>query len=159
MKKVLFILFLVVLGTSAFAQERFRHHNDHNDDDKGRGKMAKIMNFEIQKLREELQLDDATTDKIKGIYRQHIIQTQKCNRERNEAMKNLENLVLDGKNNAEMKQYSEQIVYLDKQIFDLKQKLILDVKAILNDQQFAKFIIFRKKFQEIIKDFLKHKEK
>ncbi len=144
-------LALMVILFSATAINAQHYGSMHNGGmhGKGYGKKAhkKMAIMKKVKLLEILELDEATSDKFLAKYTAWEKKIEAHREKVRNAYDNLDKVLKNNKDNATIAKASNEVC-------DLKQKMAVlirgyqnDIKSILNDVQFAKFVLFDHNFR------------
>ncbi|HUN64592.1 MAG TPA: hypothetical protein VMW43_00720 [Bacteroidota bacterium] len=144
--KVFHILFTAVMllgWTFASAQPR------HPGESKGQGQIEKL---KTMRLIEILKLNEEEAARFVVKQRQHDDNVRAVMDERNKRIDEVQDLIEGGKDKADLSKKSEEILAMDKKIFDERERYYQEMGKFLTPEQFAKFIIFERNFNRKVRD-------
>jgi transposase len=110
------------------------------------------------KLLEILELDDATTDKFLAKYSTYEKKIDEKRRELDELSDEIK-LELRKNSSDKLKELTKKFLQLQNEMFDLIQAKINDMKSILSEKEYAKFLIFENDFPKELQKILFKKGK
>ncbi len=130
----LFILLIFVSGTYLFAQ--------------GRSYKAKerIHQVKLIKLLDILDLDDKTSEKFISKYMGLEKDLEKQRKQMDSSLDELEMSINKGEKKDKISEKTKKVMEQSKKFCNLMDERLLAVKPLLNDEQFAKLVLFEYKF-------------
>ncbi|VAX26692.1 hypothetical protein MNBD_IGNAVI01-637 [hydrothermal vent metagenome] len=118
---------------------------------------GRISELEKIKLIEVLQMDEETTLKFFSRRNLHRLDQKKIMNKRDSLLKQLDKRIVDGDNKIDYKKEIYQILDLEKELSNEREKFFKSLDDILSYEQIAKLLVFEKKFRsEIRKQLIKH---
>lgn len=130
------MVLLLVFSLSAFA-----HH------EKKAKAMERIQTLKKMKLIEHLDLDEAAAEKFFIKYNRLESELQAKMKEMDQVVHKLDiELKADNPNQAEVNKLTENLLKLQNELHELNMKKFREVKPLLTDAQYAKYLVFEKKF-------------
>ncbi len=119
------------------------------------GGKAKKQIDQLKKLKliEALNLDDAAAEKFFVRYNTEQKKVDDARKFLDDAMNDLDKAKSSG-NNDRIKQLTQQTLDKHKQLQDASSEMLRSVREVLNEKQFADFLVFEAKFQEQIRKAL-----
>ena len=145
--KLLFLLILFLSGSIVLAQP-------------SKKAIERIRLIKKLKLIEVLELDEETSEKVIKVYEQWEDKIEKQQQIIHEAAQDLEISLKRGDALNVIKKKSDRFMGLQKQLQDLIYDKFTAMRKILDDRQFAKFLVFEHYFKiELLKIMKKHRSK
>jgi Spy/CpxP family protein refolding chaperone len=120
------------------------------DGNKGKKQIDQLKKL---KLIEALNLDDATAEKFFLRYNSEQKKVDEARKSLDDTMHDLEKAKTSG-NAEKIKQLNQQILDKHKALQDASSEMLRSVREVLNDKQYADFLVFEAKFQEQIRKIL-----
>lgn len=112
------------------------------------------------KLLEVLNMDEASSEKFLIKFTTWENKIDEKMEENLKLSEDLENAIQSKKNNPEIVKLSNDLLKIQNDIFTINQDKQKDLKTMLNDVQFAKYLVFETKFRrELMKRLNKMKKK
>lgn len=156
MKRI--IIFLVIIITALSFAQRHRcepgkgpHFNDKKFNERP---IQRLQQFKLQKLIEELSITDATkVNNIKQVFNNNFNSIHKLQFEKRDLLDELENAFMNNDINKAI-DIANKIYLTEKNFINARLKYFDDMKNILNDEEYAKFILFEFRFQQLVKNFM-----
>ncbi|MGC8748924.1 MAG: Spy/CpxP family protein refolding chaperone [Candidatus Kapaibacteriota bacterium] len=131
----IFTIAIVFAFTSAYSQPAFRAKE-------------RIAEFKKMKLLEVLELDEKTSEKFLAKYNA----AEKAIREKqdklDEAILDLEYLIRKKASKEELAKQSQKVMDLQRDFANTMFEQQKEIKSVLTDEQFAKYLIFENRFRE-----------
>ncbi len=141
--KYLITLLLVLLALPVTAQNRMQ------------GNMAKrVEELEKVKLIEALNLDETKSIQFFTKRRDFRGKQRDVNSELDSLASRIENLVANSQEKDKIKDAVALYTEKEKQLCGLKNNYVNDIKSILNDEEFAKLIIFERNFKKDVQQMI-----
>jgi hypothetical protein len=113
------------------------------------GGKKQIEQLKKLKLIEALNLDDATAQKFFVRYNTEQKKVDEARKALDDAMNDLEKAKSSG-NGDKIKLSTQQTLDRHKQVQDASNEMLRSIREVLNDKQYADFLVFEAKFQEQI---------
>lgn len=164
MKKSAFKLFVItcaiftIFNLNLFAQPENRGPNPPDDPPQRNQKMMqKLQTLKKQKLLDLLNLDEAAADKFLIKYSSW---EKKIAEKRNQFDGICDELRLKIKNKAsadDIYKLTQNYISVQKEMFDLIQQKLIDMKSLLNEKEYAKYLIFEHEFMREFQRLLMEK--
>jgi glucose-6-phosphate-specific signal transduction histidine kinase len=147
------ILKIVLLTTLLLAQQhRFGPKNNFFDEP---GK--KIQMFKFQKMIEELNITDENKIKnMQNIFQPHFNNIHKLQREKRQLIDELDEAIFNNDIQHSI-EITNKIMDLERKVMNNRIKYFEDMKSYLTDDEYAKFVLFEFKFQELLNNFVKNR--
>lgn len=119
------------------------------------GGKAKKQIDQLKKLKliEALNLDDAAAEKFFVRYNSEQKKVDEARKSLDDAMNDLDKAKSSG-NSDRIKQLTQQTLDKHKQLQDASTEMLRSVREVLNEKQYADFLVFEAKFQEQIRKAL-----
>lgn len=161
MKRI--IIFLVILLTTlSFAQHhRYQHGRGPHFNDKtfNERPIQRLQQFKLQKLIEELSITDANkVNNIKQVFNNNFNSIHQLQFEKRNLLDELENAFINNDINKAI-DIANKIYVTEKSFINARMKYFDDMKNILNDEEYAKFVLFEFRFQQLVKNFMDERKK
>lgn len=117
--------------------------------------LEKFRTLKKVKLLEELNLNESESEKflIKYNSAENLIIEKQENFKK--ALDDLELAMKNKKSEKEILELTNKVVDAHNELLKARAKKIEEVKKVLNNEQFAKFLVFEKNFMEQIRDLMK----
>jgi Spy/CpxP family protein refolding chaperone len=151
MKLCNFILPLFLLCATALSLNA----QDDLNAPKVKGKIEQIKKVKLIDL---LQLDEKSADKFLARYSEYDRKEDAARSELQKAVAELENAV--AAKSSDIKAKSDAVIAKDNAVQEANNAKLKAIRSLLNDEQYAKFVIFEQKFYaQLQKALLKRREK
>lgn len=122
--------------------------------------MEQIKQFKKIKLLEVLDLDEATAEKFLVKYNSNEKKVEEKKKQLDDAVEDLENSLKNLSSKDEVAKKTEKVLQLTNEFQKVIDESLQSMKSILNEVQFAKYIIFEQKFRgEIQKAIIERMKK
>lgn len=142
-------LYLAVSSFDAMAAGKMRQGQE--------GGKAKIEQLKKLKLIEKLDLDDATAEKFFMRYNGGQKKVEEARKALDDATNELDKAKASG-NTEKIKQLTEQMLQKHKQSQDATNDMLKSIRSVLNDKQYAEYLVFEAKFSEILRKSLQDRK-
>ncbi len=120
---------------------------------KQQGGKKQIEQLKKLKLIEALNLDDATAEKFFVRYNSEQKKVEEVRKSLEDATNDLDKAKSSG-NSEKIKQSTQLMLDKHKQLQDANNELLRSVREVLNDKQYADYLVFEAKFQKQVTDIL-----
>lgn len=134
MKKYIFLIVIISFSTSLYSQAP-------------RKIMERIQTIKKVKLLEELDLEENKADKLLLKYNSFEDKFTEKIQEFDEIEKQLEEAISDN-NQTEIKELTAKFLKIKDDLMSISSQKDSAIQEILNDKEFAKYIIFEKRFKK-----------
>jgi multidrug resistance efflux pump len=121
------------------------------------GGKSKIEQLKKLKLIEKLDLDDATAEKFFMRYNGSQKKVEESRKALDDATNELDKAKAGG-NTEKIKQLTEQMLQKHKQLQEATNEMLKSIRIVLNDKQYAEFLVFEAKFPEILRKSLQDRK-
>lgn len=117
--------------------------------------LEKFRTLKKVKLLEELNLNESESEKflIKYNSAENLIIEKQENYKK--ALDDLEIAMKNKKSEKEILELTNKVVDVHNELLKARAKKFEDIKKVINNEQFAKFLVFEKNFMEQIRDLMK----
>lgn len=115
-----------------------------------------IKQVKILKLIEVLNLDGAAADKFIVRYNTEQKKVDDARKSLDDSMKELDKANSSG-NNDKIKQLTQQTLDKNTQLQNTTNEMLRSIREVLNEKQYADFLVFEAKFQKQLKEILENK--
>lgn len=115
-----------------------------------------IIQVKILKLIEVLNLDGAAADKFIVRYNTEQKKVDDARKSLDASMKELEKANSSG-NNDKIKQLTQQTLDKNTQLQNATNEMLRSIREVLNEKQYADFLVFETKFQKQLNEILQNK--
>ncbi|MBN1638501.1 MAG: hypothetical protein JW866_06030 [Ignavibacteriales bacterium] len=143
MKKIIFLLLIILLGVNCQAQFK----------QKGKKPNQMIEEIKIVKLIEILELDEETQIRFFSRRNQHLKEQEKLIEQRYQIVESLEKAI-EGNEKINYEQKVKEVNDIENQIVQQRNNFYKSLSDILDYEKIAKLIIFEIKFNERVKDLM-----
>jgi hypothetical protein len=143
------VLYLALSPSNAAAAGKTRKAQE--------GGKSKIEQLKKLKLIEKLDLDDATAEKFFMRYNGGQKKVEESRKALDDATNELDKAKAGG-NTEKIKQLTEQMLQKHKQLQDATNDMLKSIRSVLNDKQYAEFLVFEAKFPEILRKSLQDRK-
>lgn len=140
-KKCLLLVFFAFIASTAFAQPAFRAKE-------------RIAEFLKMKLLEFLDLDEETSNKFLPKYSQSEKIIGEKHQKLQDAVLDLEYLLRKKAKKEDIQKQTQAVMEAQQDLTNAMFEQQKEIKSVLNDEQFAKFLVFINRFREEIQKFL-----
>jgi len=150
MKKIFLpLLFICLIGSASFAQNRPRGNKDLKP-------MQRIEQWEKMKLMEALDLDEESSVRFFARRRDNQMKVREILDQRDAAMNELENEIKNGSQSGDAfyKERVNNLIALEGKITSERENFLKSLGDILNPKQIAKLIVFESKFRREVRETL-----
>ena len=155
MKKFV-IIFLVFISSLTFSQQ-YRHGQQkpfHPNCPLDERPLHKLQKFKLQKLIEELEItDNNKIKKITQVFNNHFKNIHDLQFDRRNLLDELEAAIIDG-NFEKAFEISNKLFQAERNFANARIQYFDDMKNILTNDEFSKFMLFEFRFQQLVKDFM-----
>lgn len=122
------------------------------------GGKAKKQIDQLKKLKliEALNLDDAAAEKFFVRYNTEQKKVDEARKSLDDTMNELDKAKSSG-NSEKIKQLTQQTLDKNKNLQNASNEMLRSVREVLNEKQYADFLVFEAKFQKQLKEILENK--
>lgn len=122
------------------------------------GGKAKKQIDQLKKLKliEALNLDDAAAEKFFVRYNTEQKKVDEARKSLDDTMNELDKAKSSG-NNEKIKQLTQQTLDKNKNLQNASNEMLRSVREVLNEKQYADFLVFEAKFQKQLNEILQNK--
>jgi Spy/CpxP family protein refolding chaperone len=144
---------LVVIFMTAIAANA-QPYGDMQGKGHGRKAHKKMAMMKKVKLLEVLDLDEATSDKFLAKYSLWEKKIEEQRDKVRDAYDELESALKNYKDKATISKATENVIAMQNQMVKLMQDSQNDIKTVLSDVQFAKYVLFEHRFRSELKKMI-----
>ncbi|MCX7736970.1 MAG: hypothetical protein N2319_09680 [Candidatus Kapabacteria bacterium] len=109
--------------------------------------MEQLKQFKKIKLLEILDLDEATAEKFLVKYNANEKKVEEKKKQMDEAVQDLENSLKNAASKDEISKKTEKVLQLTQEFQKVIDESLQSMKSILNEVQYAKYVIFEHRFR------------
>ena len=131
---IIFLAFFLLFNSNAFAQPNPKA-------------MEQLKQFKKIKLLEILDLDEATAEKFLVKYNANEKKVEEKKKQLDDAVQDLESSLKNVASKDEISKKTEKVLQLTQEFQKIIDESLQSMKSILNEVQYAKYIIFEQRFR------------
>jgi hypothetical protein len=137
------IVLLFFTFTAVYGQPR------HGTEDRSPGQIEKL---KTMRLIEVLKLNEEDAARFVAKQRVHDDNIRAIMEDRNKRVDEVETLIDGGKEKADLAKKTQEVIAIDRKIFDERERYYQEIGKFFSPEQFAKFIIYDRNFNRKVRD-------
>ncbi len=150
------ICIAVLNGSDTHAQQAIAAPANPPKQQEGGKAKKQIDQLKKLKLIEALNLDDAAAEKFFVRYNTEQKKVDEARKSLDDTMNELDKAKSSG-NNEKIKQLTQQTLDKNKNLQNASNEMLRSVREVLNEKQYADFLVFEAKFQKQLNEILQNK--
>ncbi len=125
----------------------------------GKRPMERLESYKKVRMLETLKLDEDKGLKLVNRYNQHREGVRDLEEERKEILDKLEAKVTDNASDAEIQKSFNDLIEIEKKMFNAREKYLNELKEILTTKQVAEYLLFERSFARDVRDIMREGQK